>query len=113
MNNNEDSKLKQIDNKIGKLKMRNVKMVEWRLTNKEREYIESQGYQIIPYIYEIRTNQCKNMHNIPNSIIREIYYANKAGKKTIGKLLKVQELKQLQEYGVKVYPVKFRVYLNN
>lgn len=112
MNNNEDSKLKQIDNKIEKLKNRNVKMVEWRLTNKEREYIESQGYQIVPYIYEIKTHQCRNMYGIPNSIIREIYYANKAGKKIIGKALKVQELKQLQEYGIKIRPVKFRVYLN-
>lgn len=109
-----DENLKRLDDKIELLKRRRVKMVEWKLTKTQKEYIEEKlGKQkVIPQTYKVCTKTFKNLNGIQNSIIREIHYACKDGKRVIGKHLKIKEIKELEKYGIKLTPIQFRIYLN-
>lgn len=111
---NMDKKLKEFEDKITKLRQQGKKKVEWRLTRKQKECVEQivGDENIIPRIYEIRVKTFKNISNIQSSIIREVHYAKKAGKKTIGKSLKRQEEEDLKKYDVKYSPIKYVIYLN-
>ncbi len=111
---NDNKKLQELGYKINGLKKRGKKKVEWNLTNTERKYVEELlgKENVIPIIYEIHTKSFKDLHNIKSSLIREIHYDNKAGKKTKGRSLKKQEKEELDKYEVKYNPIKFIIYLN-
>jgi len=107
----EDYQLCRLKHKLRKLKERRVKEVEWKLTKEEKQYIENLGYQVTPYLYEIRTKTFKDLSNIKYYKIREIHYSNKRGKKTIVRRLQHNDMKMLEEFNVKFYPVKFKIQL--
>lgn len=110
----ENKKLERLRYKIEDLKKRNVKKREWNLTNTERKFIEELlgEENVVPIIYEIRTKSFKNLHNIRSSIIREIHFANKSGKKKIGRYLKKREMEELDKNNIKYHPIKFIIYFN-
>lgn len=110
MNNQDDKKLQHMKYKLENLKRRKIrKTKEWSLNKAEQTYIESLGYELEPVIYEIKTKTFKELYHIRSPLIREIHYASKAGKKRIGRPLKQEEMKLLEEYNIKFRPVKFRV----
>lgn len=122
----ESKKLKELGYKIKGLKRQGKKKVEWNLTATERKFVESLlgEENVIPIIYQITTKSLKglknseglivikNVRDIKSSIVREVHYAYKAGKKTIGRSLKKQEMKELEKHGIKYRPIKFIIYLN-
>ena len=107
----EEHRLSQMKHTLKRLKERRVKEVEWKLTREEREYIENLGYEVTPYLYEIRTKTFKDLASIQYYKIREIHYSNKEGKKTIVRKLQHKDMKILEEYHIKFYPVKFKIRL--
>lgn len=123
---NESKKLKELGYKINGLKRQGKKKVEWNLTNVERKFVEELlgKENVVPFIYQITTKNLKdfkdeeglvvikNVRDIKSSIVREVYYANKAGKKTIGRSLKKKEMQDLDRYKIKYHPIKFIIYLN-
>lgn len=123
---NENKKLKELEYKIKGLKRQGKKKVEWKLTNTEWKFVESLlgEENVIPIIYQITTKNLKdfkdsegsivvkNVRDIKSSIVREVHYANKAGKKTIGRSLKKKEMEDLDKYNIKYNPIKFIIYLN-
>lgn len=123
---NENKKLKELGYKINGLKRQGKKKVEWNLTNAERKFVEELlgKENVVPFIYQITTKNLKdfkdeegsiiikNVRDIKSSIVREVHYANKAGKKTIGRSLKKQEMEELEKHGIKYRPIKFIIYLN-
>lgn len=123
---NENKKLKELGYKINGLKRQGKKKVEWKLTNVERKFVEKLlgKENVVPFIYQITTKNLKdfkdeegsiiikNVRDIKSSIVREVHYANKAGKKTIGRSLKKQEMEELEKYSIKYRPIKFIIYLN-
>lgn len=111
---NESKKLKELGYKINGLKRQGKKKVEWKLTNTERKFVENLlgEENVVPSIYQITTKSFNNLHSIKSSIIKELHFANKAGKKTIGRSLKKQEKKDLDRYKIKYRPIKFIIYLN-
>ena len=112
--NKEDKQLSKLKYKLKELKNRRVKSVTWKLTNKEREYIEEKlGYEVIPYLYEIRTKTFNDFSTITNSKLKEIHYSNKRGKKTIVTSLKHQDMQVLEEYNIKPRPIKFKIVLTS
>lgn len=96
------------------------------MTNAERKFVEELlgKENVVPFIYQITTKNLKdfkdeegsiiikNVRDIKSSIVREVHYANKAGKKTIGRSLKKQEMEELEKHGIKYRPIKFIIYLN-
>lgn len=123
---NESKKLKELGYKINGLKRQGKKKVEWNLTNVERKFVEELlgKENVVPFIYQITTKNLKdfkdeeglvvikNIHDIKSSIVREVHYANKSGKKTIGRSLKKKEMQDLDRYKIKYHPKKFIIYLN-
>lgn len=107
--NNEDSKYIKYKYKIEELKRRRVRSKEWVLTNKEKQYIESLGYEVIPIIYEVTTKHLKNLYSIKNHKLREIHYANKEGKRRIGMKLTKEDMQQLKEHNIRFRAVKFKI----
>lgn len=108
---NEEYKLNQMKYKLRELKERRVKIVIWKLTREEREYIEELGYEVIPYLYEISTKTFKNLYEIKDSRIRDIHYSSKQGKKTIILRLKKKDMEVLKDFNIKFRPVKFKIRL--
>lgn len=108
---NEENQLYQMKSKLRKLKERRVKIVIWKLTREEREYVENLGYEVTPYLYEIRTKTFKNLYEIKDSKIRDIHYYSKQGKKTVVLRLKKKDMKVLEEFDVRFRPVKFKIRL--
>ncbi len=112
--NTENKKLKELENKIKALRKRNIRQVKWRLTKTERKYVEQLVGEenVIPFIYNIKTKKIDNFNTIKSSIIREVHYNYKKGKKTFGKHLKKQELEELRQYGIEnPEPTKFIINL--
>lgn len=111
---NESKKIKELGYKINGLKRQGKKKVEWKLTNSERRFVEELlgEEKVVPFIYQIRTKSFSNFNSIKSSIIRELHFANKAGKKTIGRSLKKQEMEELDKNKIKYHPIKFIIYLN-
>lgn len=109
--NKDDSQLYRTKNKLRELKERRVKVVTWKLTKTQKEYIEDLGYKVTPYLYEVRTKTLKNLHNVKNHTLKEIHYSSKKGKKTIVLKLKQDDMEVLDEYHIKFYPVKFKIQL--
>lgn len=111
---NESKKLKELGYKINRLKRQGKKKEEWKLTNTERKFVEKLlgEENVVPLIYQIRTKSFSNLHSIKSTIIKEIHFANKAGKKTIGRPLKKQEMEDLDANKIKYHPIKFIIYLN-
>lgn len=108
---NEENQLCQMKYKLRKLKERRVKIVIWKLTREEKEYIENLGYEVTPYLYEIRTKTFRNLYEIKDHRIRDIHYSSKKGKKTIVLKLKNKDMRILEEFDVKFRPVKFKIRL--
>lgn len=123
---NESKKLKELGYKINVLKRQGKKKEEWKLTVAERKFVEKLlgEENVVPFIYQITTKNLKdfkdsegsivvkNVRDIKSSIVREVHYANKAGKKTIGRSLKKKEMQDLDRYKIKYHPIKFIIYLN-
>ena len=108
-----DYELSQLKYKLIKLKERRVKSVIWRLTNQQRDYIENLGYEVIPYLYEVKTKTFQNFSNINNCKLKELHYSNKKGKKTVVLMLKHKDMKDFEAYSVKFRPIKFKIYLTS
>lgn len=109
--NKDDSRLYKTKNELIQLKERRVKVVTWKLTKKQKEYIENLGYKVIPYLYVVRTKTLKNLYSVNNNMLKEIHYSSKQGKKTIVLMLKKDDMEVLDEYHIKFYPVKFKIHL--
>jgi len=110
----DDKQLSQMKYKLNELKKRRVKSVIWKLTNKQREYIEEKlGYEVIPFLYEIKTKTFKDFSSLPNSKLKEIHCLNKRGKKTIVRSLKHGDIRVLEQYNVRFRPVEFEIFLTS
>lgn len=108
---NKENQLSQMKYKLRELKERKVKIVIWKLTKEEKEYIENLGYEVSPYLYEIRTKTFRNLYEIQDTRIRDIHYSSKQGKKTIVLKLKKKDMKVLEEFNVRFRPVKYKIRL--
>lgn len=110
--NNKDYRLSQTKHKLKQLKERRVKFVIWKLTVEQKEYIESLGYKVVPYLYEVQTKMLKNFATVHNSKLKEIHYAYKKGKRTMVLKLNKEDMRALEDKFIKFRPIKFKIILN-
>lgn len=108
---NKDYRLAQTKYKLKELKQHRVKSVVWRLTRQQKVFIQQLGYEVIPYLYEVKTKTFMNLSSIKNSKLKEIHYSCKKGKKAIVLKLNKEDMKILEEYAVKFRPIKFKIIL--
>ena len=109
---NKDYKNKKLKEDLRRCKASGKKYLDWKLSYSQVEYIQELGYVVEPYLYEITTKTFFRLHDINESIIKEIHYKSKAGKRTYARKLNCKDKKVLKEYGVYYRVCKYRIYLN-
>lgn len=108
---NKDYRLVQLKYKLKEQKNYKVKYVIWRLTSQQKSYIESLGYKVTPYLYEIRTRTFKNLSKINNNNLKQLHYSCKRGKKTIVLSLNSDDIEIFKEYKISFRPIKYKILL--
>lgn len=102
----------QLKRQLALYKAQGKKELIWKLSIERKEYIENLGYTVEPYLFEITTKPFHNIRLIKYSLIRDVYYKNKYGKRTFTRKLNKYEQNILSEYGVKFRTVKYKIYLH-
>ena len=106
---NADYQLSKMKQKLKDMEARRVKSVIWKLSKNQVEYIQNLGDEVTPYLYEIKTRPFKEVRNLKDTILKDIHYANKNGKKSVVKKLTPKQRKILSEYGVVFRPMKYKI----
>jgi hypothetical protein len=106
--NYQQSKLKK---QLREKKNNGVKILKWKLTPEKREAIESFGYYVEPYIYQINTRTFSNIRLIKSRLLKDLHYMNKRGKRFENRPLKEEEKEVLDEFGIKYRAVKYKIHL--
>ena len=93
-------------------KERRVKVLEWKLTKEQKEYIEKVLHlKVEPYLYKIRTRTFKNISELNYNILKDIHYTKKRGKNFDVRKLSPKEKEILDEYNIYYNPIKYKIYL--
>lgn len=88
---------------------RGVREVIWKLEPAQVEFIEQKfGFEVIPYLYEIKTRSFYNVKNVDN-LLKDIHYLHKKGKKIMVFKLNSKQRKLLDQFEVKYRPYKYRI----
>lgn len=105
----ENSKLKY---QLLEKKRSGVKEVIWRLNPYQKEFIErTLGFFVEPFLYNVKTRPFCRIREIP-SLLKEIHYKNKKGIRECVFKLNSDEIRLLDEFGVRYAPYKYRIKLN-
>lgn len=89
-----------------------VRVLIWKLTPETKELVESFGYYVEPYIYQITTKSFSNIRLEKNRLLKDLHYMNKRGKRFECRPLNKEEKEILDKAGIKYIAVKFKIYLN-
>ena len=109
---NKQFKLKQLKEKLRYRKEKGDKFVTWSLSKQALEYLIESGYRVEVELFQIKTRTFQNPKNI-NGILKDIHYTKKKGLKTLTRKLKKDQIRALDEYGVKYYPLKYKIFLKS
>ena len=108
---NSQMKLATLKYQLREYKNAGKKEVIRKLTDEQREYVETLGYATIPFLYEIVTKNFTNIKKVNGSIAKDIHYSNRKGRSKIYRKLKRQDLKILEENGIFYRSYKYRIIL--
>lgn len=107
---NKQRRLAEIKYQLREKRERKVKRVIWKLTQEQKHFVESIGYGVKPFIYEIKTRAFYNVKN-SNATIKDIHWAYKNGKRSIFRKLKQDEVKILDEHGIEYRVSRYEIIL--
>lgn len=89
-----------------------VKEVIWSLnSNERRDEVARLGFQMIPWLYEIKTRPLHRIHGRPK-LLKDIHFAYKRGKKYIVRHLDAEQLSLLKQYDFRIRVFKYKIILN-
>ena len=108
---NKDFRDKELKMKLISYRDKGKETLEWKLSKEQLELIRSWGYRVEPYLYQITTKQFWNINKLKSSLLRDIHFAYKKGKKTYVTSLKKSDEIILKDNGVKYTIAKYRIYL--
>ncbi len=104
----EASKIKKM---LFSKKREGVRCVIWRLDSKARkDEVQRLGFPMEPWLYEIRTKPFKYIKDKP-SLMKDVHYAYKRGKKCIVRHLTKRDVELLKEFDVYVRVIKYKITL--
>lgn len=104
----EHSKLKK---DLALRRQRGIKVVIWKMSDKKKGEVEELGYRVEPYLYAIRTRTFKNIRNLNSTLLKDLHHMKKNGKDLEVRMLKHGDKEVLDKYGIKYYPIKYKIYL--
>ena len=105
-------KLSCLKKQLKDKKEKRISVLIWKLSKEQKEYIENVLHlRVEPYLYGIRTKTFKNISQLNHNILKDLHYMKKRGKDVEIRPLKIKDKKILDEYGVRYYAVKYKIYL--
>ena len=99
-----------------KFKLRNArdsgrKVLIWKMSEEQREYVENLGYKVVPYLYEIQTRAISGISHNKLAIISKIHYAYTKGRRNLYKILSKSDIEILKRYGIPYRRFKDKIVL--
>jgi len=88
-----------------------IKKVIWKLNDEQRTYVESLGYEVTPFIYEITTRKIPVIGKGTSAIVKDVHWSFINGKRKIYRKLKVKDIQKLREYGIYYRVSKYEILL--
>ena len=102
----------QISFRIREAKTNGKKVLYWRLTKSQSQFIKERlNLNISPEIFRIRTKKIKGEYRKFPPIIKVVSDNNKANKNTFSMPLSNKEKHELYNFGVKFWPEKYKIIL--
>lgn len=112
---NKEVRLSSLKFKLKNMKDERKKYVVWKLNPEQRDFVQTLGYQVTPWIYEVQTAIIENRAGLQTQkslgILWELHFARKRGQKKMYKHLKANEVKILEQYNVSFVPLKYKIIL--
>lgn len=108
---NKNYRQKKLKDQLEQKRREGKKELVWNLTPEKRREIQELGYDVEPYLYEIKTRTFYNIRALDNTLLKDLHYMNKRSKKFEIRKLKKDEMKVLNEFGISYRPIKFKIYL--
>lgn len=105
-------RLNRLLHKLRTIQETDKKYVIWSLNKEQLEYLQ-RYFDIEPYLYKVRTRRFVNIYKIKDTILKDIHYANKSGKKEIVRHLNSKDRKIMDKYDIKYKAYKYRICLNS
>ena len=88
-----------------------VRQVIWRVDSKaQKDEVLRLGFSMEPWLYEIWTRPFKFIKDKP-SLMKDVHYAYKRGKKCIVRHLTKRDVELLKEFDVYVRVIKYKITL--
>ena len=82
-----------------------------KLNEEQREYVETLGYATIPFLYEIVKKSFANIKKVNCSVVKDVHYSNRKGRRKIYRKLKRTDLKILEQNDIFYRIYKYRIIL--
>lgn len=95
---------------LKEMKHNGKKFVIWSLPNKEVKAQVEKRYNIVPWIFEIKTRTFSRVATKP-TLIKDVHYAKKRCKDRMSLHLENGEISLLEEYDVQYRVVKYMIIL--
>ena len=95
---------------LRQMKNKGKQEVIWKLSQEQKEFLE-RFFEIEPFSYVIRTKQFERIRNIDSTLLKDIHYACKQGKRMMTRQLSKDQKTLLQDYNVSFTVCKYRIVL--
>lgn len=93
------------------MRKRKTKNPIWRITQKERFKIESEGYPCVARTYRVKTRKISNIRDMPSEI-KEIHDAYLERRKYIYKRYNYMQIEILKQHNIPIMPYQYEIRLN-
>ena len=107
---NKDYRLRKLLLQLNQMKKDGKKSVVWKLSKEQLDFL-GKYFRIEPYLYVIRTKKFCRIHDVHDSLLKDIHYAHKNGKKEKVMKLNSKQKAMLKEYDVRFRPCKYLIVL--
>lgn len=106
-----DYRKSQIKHQLEARYNKHMTCVIWKLDAEQCEIVDELGYTRIPYIYEVTTRPFYNIRMIRETLVKDVHYACKRGRRVLYLKPQKGDLDTLARYGVKYKPYKYQISL--
>ena len=107
---NTNYRFSKIKRKLRDLEKRRVKSVIWTLTEDTKEFVEKL-YPTVPVYYSINTRTFFHLSEVKETILKDLHYARKRGKRRMVRKLNEEQRKILDNKGINYCPIKYEIIL--
>ena len=108
-NVSEREKLSALKHQLEEKRRQGVEWVFKSLNDTQKRYLGNFKYQMVPWLYWIKTKEVINVSKVTSKLIKEVHAARKRGQKDLYKKLTPKDLKTLDEYGIEYSVCKYKI----